>query len=410
MVTYRSKRGFTLIELLVVIAVIAVLAAILFPVFAKAREKARQTQCLNNQRQIATSMLMFAQDHEETLPIATTVWGEVELPVKLLRCPSVSTKTGNTYGYNERLSGLALGDITDPTKALMLADSDQSANLLLRMMDITLRHMNKALCAYADGHVAITDTYTPLSCGLGVEVLAGLAPGALTPAGAWSGGSTGASSGNLTMQSWNRDTDTYTAQPGWFVGMTKAGKDASHFELGGVSAYSAPASGCIYAAYDFGRQDAPNGWCFSGWAKFENPYACAGGFGVQYAGAPDPCSAGGTIVNIYRTQEGAATNVKLLYNNGWFTQGSNGQPIFPSGTDAASNQALLDFAKKWQPFELRVTNNTSTGVTVEYGTQSITGAPKSTTQWSKPQRFVVVGGVMWGLQIRLRDVYFSMKP
>ncbi|MHB9025320.1 MAG: type II secretion system protein, partial [Armatimonadota bacterium] len=56
-------RGFTLIELLVVIAIIAILAAILFPVFAKAREKARQTSCLNNQKQVATALLMWVQDH-----------------------------------------------------------------------------------------------------------------------------------------------------------------------------------------------------------------------------------------------------------------------------------------------------------------------------------------------------------
>ncbi len=56
-----SKRGgFTLIELLVVIAIIAILAAILFPVFARAREKARQTTCTSNQRQIAASIAMYA--------------------------------------------------------------------------------------------------------------------------------------------------------------------------------------------------------------------------------------------------------------------------------------------------------------------------------------------------------------
>jgi len=60
--TPRGGRthGFTLIELLVVIAIIAILAAILFPVFSKAREKARQTQCINNQKQIATAVLMYA--------------------------------------------------------------------------------------------------------------------------------------------------------------------------------------------------------------------------------------------------------------------------------------------------------------------------------------------------------------
>ncbi len=62
------RRGFTLIELLVVIAIIAILAAILFPVFARAREKARQTSCLSNVKQLALGVLMYAQDYDERLP------------------------------------------------------------------------------------------------------------------------------------------------------------------------------------------------------------------------------------------------------------------------------------------------------------------------------------------------------
>ena len=62
------RRGFTLIELLVVIAIIAILAAILFPVFAKAREKARQTSCLSNAKQIGLGSMMYAQDYDETFP------------------------------------------------------------------------------------------------------------------------------------------------------------------------------------------------------------------------------------------------------------------------------------------------------------------------------------------------------
>ncbi len=63
------RRGFTLIELLVVIAIIAILAALLFPVFAQAREKARQTSCLSNLKQSGTAVLMYIQDYDETFPI-----------------------------------------------------------------------------------------------------------------------------------------------------------------------------------------------------------------------------------------------------------------------------------------------------------------------------------------------------
>jgi len=62
------KKGFTLIELLVVIAIIAILAAILFPVFAQAREKARSTQCLSNLKQIGTALQLYVDDYDETLP------------------------------------------------------------------------------------------------------------------------------------------------------------------------------------------------------------------------------------------------------------------------------------------------------------------------------------------------------
>ncbi|HEY0075962.1 MAG TPA: DUF1559 domain-containing protein [Abditibacteriaceae bacterium] len=62
-----SRRGFTLIELLVVIAIIALLAAILFPVFARARENARKSSCLNNLKQIGIGIMQYTQDHDETV-------------------------------------------------------------------------------------------------------------------------------------------------------------------------------------------------------------------------------------------------------------------------------------------------------------------------------------------------------
>src|SRR5450432_996851 len=69
----KSSKGFTLIELLVVIAIIAILAAILFPVFAQAREKARQTACASNMRQMGMAVMLYAQDCDERLPLAASL-------------------------------------------------------------------------------------------------------------------------------------------------------------------------------------------------------------------------------------------------------------------------------------------------------------------------------------------------
>jgi prepilin-type N-terminal cleavage/methylation domain-containing protein/prepilin-type processing-associated H-X9-DG protein len=146
------RRGFTLIELLVVIAIIAILAAILFPVFAKAREKARQSSCLSNTKQIAIAILSYAQDYDERMPLsvgyiapATVLagpewpnywWQQVEpymKNVQILACPSSSAKyvysAGLTdtrytinYGYNIKASGQPLGTCSLPSETAINVD------------------------------------------------------------------------------------------------------------------------------------------------------------------------------------------------------------------------------------------------------------------------------------------------
>ena len=184
-----SRRGFTLIELLVVIAIIAILAAILFPVFAKAREKARQSSCLSNVKQLGLALLQYVQDYDETLPVGQEVsWSPtagqsgffgngIQPYIKnwqIFICPSV-TGYSNTwrnigtlaasYGYNLLLntnSGSKMAAFPNSAETLTLVDArnpwlDSYASVYDRCGDgdyggTTVWHNDGVNVGFLDGH------------------------------------------------------------------------------------------------------------------------------------------------------------------------------------------------------------------------------------------------------------------
>lgn len=182
------KRGFTLIELLVVIAIIAILAAILFPVFAKAREKARGASCLSNVKQITMGLMMYVQDHDMLMPYAgpgqwipdtdlgsccTERWYKSILPyVKeeaLFKCPGGRADVGYVACCRDFGPGYMLEEFTAPSKTMILTDGPGKAwgsgAMILRPNDnpdtqcggganmrIAARHNEGLNCGYLDGH------------------------------------------------------------------------------------------------------------------------------------------------------------------------------------------------------------------------------------------------------------------
>jgi prepilin-type N-terminal cleavage/methylation domain-containing protein/prepilin-type processing-associated H-X9-DG protein len=205
----RNSRGFTLIELLVVIAIIAILAAILFPVFAQAREKARAATCLSNGKQMGLAMMMYSQDYDESYvpgyyagPPEAWWLSLVQPYVKdrdqggLRSCPSAPSKNW-AYSMNDWLSNksqsvvpnvadtVLVGDATqipkwglyssstyymwwkpeawNPKPAANFSKGDPNASLLDIDEDtdksigyIRYRHNEGANLVYADGHVKYT--------------------------------------------------------------------------------------------------------------------------------------------------------------------------------------------------------------------------------------------------------------
>jgi prepilin-type N-terminal cleavage/methylation domain-containing protein/prepilin-type processing-associated H-X9-DG protein len=141
----RLNAGFTLIELLVVIAIIAILASILFPVFGRARENARRSACQSNLKQLALSMMQYASDYDDRLPLGTSFdmvwnnegvgWGSMQPYLKsksLLYCPNVKSNTNpkfqQTYGVPNNGGNVNSAiAVTSTTASTLLATIPQAS-------------------------------------------------------------------------------------------------------------------------------------------------------------------------------------------------------------------------------------------------------------------------------------------
>ena len=194
-----KRHGFTLIELLVVIAIIAILAAILFPVFARAREKARQTACLSNMKQLALSTEMYTTDYDECYPMSITTnmaqtWTfyHALMPYmknsQILECPSERNRVTmagigalipiplvggiTSVGYNGNyaifedgsptnpLTGqddavVSQSEIPFPSETFIMSDGEIELAPNLFYSPVVDAHNEKANAAYADGHAKV---------------------------------------------------------------------------------------------------------------------------------------------------------------------------------------------------------------------------------------------------------------
>jgi prepilin-type N-terminal cleavage/methylation domain-containing protein/prepilin-type processing-associated H-X9-DG protein len=183
-----KQRGFTLIELLVVIAIIAILAAILFPVFARARENARRTSCQSNLKQIGLGLMQYTQDYDERFmrPLhyigpshaGNTNWGRTIQPyvksTQLFTCPSDSSTADVaggywgtdrrfriSYGMNESFGDLSLAALNSPATTVMVVDVGgvpqtgvDPTKWAVRSTAFVLTHANNSQMLGGDAHRA----------------------------------------------------------------------------------------------------------------------------------------------------------------------------------------------------------------------------------------------------------------
>ncbi|MDF2439449.1 MAG: hypothetical protein JWN98_433 [Abditibacteriota bacterium] len=218
----KKSTGFTLIELLVVIAIIAILAAILFPVFARARENARRASCLSNTKQIGLGIMQYAQDYDEKMVMlgsasssgCSSPWGERIQPYmkskQVFKCPSNPTtavmacsdpanrvfshyvgngtwfaiSSSSGFGYDRPMDAVAWNDSTGTPRATSLAAMQEPARTIVvaeykgtgnrpgitstsstnGMFDLT-NHLGTSNFLYCDGHAKASKPTSTISGG-----------------------------------------------------------------------------------------------------------------------------------------------------------------------------------------------------------------------------------------------------
>ncbi len=356
-----QKRGFTLIELLVVIAIIAILAAILFPVFARAREKARQSTCISNQRQISASILMFAQDHEETLPTSTTVWKDLSIDQGVLVCPTKGKSYPNGYGYLASNDGTSLGDIPDPAATYLTADTTNTTkNLLVVDADIDKRHSGMVVCSYGDGHVSV-DKLTKSLATTSIDLMDS---SVMPPAGAFPSPYSVWTRSPAADNTWSYSTWSATGGSGSYtIGVCP--NDGVPKPCIAFDNYGGAATCTLTRTLD--TYSNLTQWSYSGYL-----YTYPGGNRSLEISVQNAASA--AIVTLRRDMVTTVGTHRLKLN---------GVDIFPYGT-STTDQIVDGYCTKWLPFKFTVS---ASGTILEYGTRVWT-MPNQTTAWNNPAKLI----------------------
>ncbi len=157
-IRWQQRRGFTLVELIVVIAIIAVLAAILFPVYSRARERSRDLSCLSNIREIGLAAMLYSQDADDTLPSGPPTGWIYQLSAytknaQVFYCPSASYKTV-AYNMNPFVAGKRPGQSDHWSDVILFGDGYQGAPGSVSYADYFMYSDNPFTGMSAKGQVA----------------------------------------------------------------------------------------------------------------------------------------------------------------------------------------------------------------------------------------------------------------